>query len=376
MVKKSMVKKSMAKKSMVKKSMVKKSMVLLLIVAILSLTACTVSDSAVQTKSNEEVHIFVDDCNREVSVPNEINSIVASGPLSQVVLVSLAPECFAGLASKFDSRGEGIISDEMFKLPYFGQLYGKSDLNVEELAVVNPQLVIDIGESKNTIVEDMDTLETQTGIPSVHIEATLKTLPDAYRRLGTLLGKEEKAEELAQSCENIYSRTLSIMEKVGDNKVDALYILGQDGMNVLAKDAFQAQIFDLLTNNVAVVDSPTSKGTGNEVTMEQIAQWNPEFILFAPDSVYSTVAEDEVWKELDAVKSGNYVEAPIGPYNWMGTPISVQSFLGMIWLPALLYPQYCDYDLKTQVKEYYKTFYEYELTDEKYDLLTRNAFVK
>ena len=321
--------------------------------------------------------VFTDDAGREVEVPGVITKIVPSGPLAQIVLFAIAPEMFVGLAAEWSSSAEGIISDEYFNLPYFGQLYGSANLNVEELALAGPQIIIDIGEAKGSIVEDMDDLQNQTTIPAVFVSATLETMPDTYRKLGYLLGKEERGEVLAQFCERVYSRTTWIMEQVGDdNKVNALYILGDEGLNVLAKDSYHSELIDLLTNNLAVVDDPSSKGSGNAVDMEQIAIWNPDFIIFGPGSIYSTVTELPTWGEITAIANGDYIEVPQGPHNWMGTPPSVQRYLGLIWLTAQLYPEYCDYDVKTEILEYYELFYSAELSDAQYDALTANAFLK
>ena len=327
-----------------------------------------------ETQNAPATITFTDDCGREVEIPTDITRVVSSGPLSQIVLFAIAPEMFVGLAAEYGDSAKGFIPEEYFDLPYFGQLYGSANLNVEELAAVNPQLIIDIGEAKKSIVEDMDDLEAQTQIPSIHIEASLATMPDAYRKLGSILGKEEKGEELAQFCEKVYNRTVSIMDKVGDNRVNALYVLGEEGLNVLANGSYHAELIDMLTNNLAVVDNPAGKGSGNEVTMEQIALWNPDFILFAPGSIYDTVADQEAWKEITAVKNSNYIEVPEGPHNWMGTPPAVQRYLGLIWLTAELYPEFCDYDVKAEIMEYYELFYGCTLTEEQYDALTANAF--
>lgn len=326
--------------------------------------------------STETTRTFTDSANREVTLPDEVTKIVASGSLAQIILFAIAPEMFVGLASGFDEADRGIIADAYFDLPYLGKLYASADLNVEALAAAAPDLIIDIGEPKDSSVEDLDNLQTQTGIPTVFISATLETMPETFRTLGSLLGKEEKAEELAAFCERVYTRTLSIMEQVGDQKTDALIIGGEEGLNVLANGSYHAEIFDILTNNIAVVDNPSSKGLGNSVDMEQLMLWNPEFIVFMPDSIYADVAELDTWDELDAIANGNYVEVPYGPHNWMGMPPSVQRYLGMLWLTAVLYPDYCDYDVKAEVLEYYHLFYGCDLTDAQYDALTEHAFLK
>ena len=339
-----------------------------------SLTGC--GRTAATTEATAPPTVFTDDCGRTVAVPEQISRIVATGPLAQIVLYTIAPDMFVGLASKWSASGNGIVPEEYQKLPYFGQLYNTANLNIEELALADPQVIIDLGRVMPSGTEDMDTLQQQTGIPTVFLVSTAEALPDTYRKLGQLLGRQEKAEQLAAFCERIYSRTLSIMDQVGQEKVTSLYIKGEQGLNVLAQGAVHAETLDLLTNNLAVVDNPSSKGSGNEVTLEQIALWNPELILFDADSIYDTVAERDTWTELTAIAAGNYLEVPEGPWNWMGTPPAAQRYLGMIWLTAQLYPEYCDYDAKAEILEFYELFYHCRLSEQQYRQLTANAFLE
>ncbi len=349
----------------------KKLLALLLVLCmLLSLCACAGDNAETQTLTSVQ---FTDDVGRTVALPENISRIVPSGPLAQIILFAIAPDMFVGLASKWDDCADGFIAKEYYNLPYFGQIYGSADLNVEELALADPQVIIDVGEAKGSVVEDLDNLTKQTGIPAVHIAATLETMPQTYRTLGKLLGREEKGEALAQFCERVYSRTVSIMEQVGEEKVNALYVTGEEGLNVLAKGSYHAEMLDMLINNLAVVEDPSSKGTGNAVSMEQIAVWDPDFVIFAPGSIYSTVSQNDMWKEITAIKYGNYIETPEGPHNWLGTPPAVQRYLGMIWLTATLYPEYCDFDMQAEIAEYYRLFYGCELTEAQYQALTANA---
>jgi iron complex transport system substrate-binding protein len=334
------------------------------------------TEAETTTAAIREPYTFTDSCGREVEIPGEVTRIVPSGPLAQIVLFAIAPEMLVGLATEWNDSAKGFIPQEYYELPYFGQLYGSADLNVEELALAEPQLIIDVGEAKKSIVEDMDNLQTQTTIPSIHISANLETMPQAFRTLGTILGKEDKGEELAAFCEKVYKRTVGIMEKVGDNKVKGLYVLGEEGLNVLAKGTFHAEIIDMMIDNLAIVDEPSGRGFGNTVDMEQIALWNPDWVIFGPGSIYGNVKEMPAWQEVPAIVNGNYVEVPEGPHNWLGMPPSVQRYLGLIWLPSVLYPDQCDYDMKAEVMEYYKLFYSCEKTEDQYKTLTANAFLK
>ena len=367
---------------------------ILALAMVLSLTACAANKDAgketaapSQTTASEEKNEgnsevapttiqFTDDSGRQVEIPAQITRIMTTGPISQQILFALAPDMLVGSSDEFIEEARGIIADEYFELDFLGQVYRTADMNIEALALANPQVIIDIGQSMSTGAEDMEALQSQTGIPTIYLYSDLSNLADVYRTLGKLLGREERAEELAQFCERIYTRTESIMEKVGDNKVKALYVLFGDGHNVLAKGSYHADLLDWLTDNVAVVDSPSNKGTGNTVDMEQIAIWDPEFILFAAEGVYDKVADDPVWSLLTAISTDNYVQVPHVPHNWMGNPPGAQRYLTLIWLTDLLYPDYCDYDVKAEIVEFYRLFYGAELTDAQYEMITAEAYLK
>ena len=313
---------------------------------------------------------YVDDTGRTLSIPAEITRIAITGPMSQIVLFSLAPEKLVATANKWDAGAEAYFAPEYFNLPNLGQLYGgKGELNLEELLAAAPEIVLDVGEPKKSIGEDLAALTEQTGIPFIHIDAFTDTMPEAYRKLGALLGLEDRAEVLAQYCEEIMALAEDTMAKVGDNRVKMLYLLGDEGLNVIAKGSYHAEILDLVSDNAAVLEDPSSKGTGNETDMEQLLLWDPEFIVFSYDSVGDKVGEDPVWQQLSAVKNGRYAKAPYGPYNWMGFPASVQRYLGILWLLKTLYPDYVEYDLFTEVNRFYELFFHCTLTQEQYQAI-------
>lgn len=356
---------------------------LLSLLLLVPLTACTSGPVPPETPTPQgeepaEERYFTDSAGREVALPGEITRIVPSSSLSQAVLFAIAPDMLVGLASRWSASAEGIIDGQYLDLPYFGSLYASADLNVEELALTGPELIIDIGEPKDSAEEDLDALQAQTGIPAVYLSATLAGMPETYRALGELLGREERGEELAQFCERVYDRASLIMERVGENKVRALYVTGSEGLNVVAQGSYHAELLDMLTENLAVVENPTSKGSGNAVTMEQIVLWNPDFVLFAPDSIYDSAEVLSPWNQVSAIAGGNYVRVPDAPMNWMGMPPSVQRYLGLIWLPAELYPEYCDcdYDVKGEIMEFYRLFFGCTLTDGQYESITAGAFLR
>jgi iron complex transport system substrate-binding protein len=338
-------------------------------------TTTPINTTPVNTTPEPASFIFTDSLGRKVEVPTNITRVALSGPLTQIVLFALCPDKLVGLATDWDSAAEAYIRTDYYNLPILGQIYGgKGTLNLETIAAAGAQIIIDVGETKDNMAADMDKLQEQLNIPTVHIDAYTAGMGDAYRKLGELLHMESEAEVLAQYCNRIYTNTLSIMDRVGENgKTRLLYCLGDSGINVIAKGSYHAEIIDLLADNLAVVNNPSSKGTGNEVDLEQIMLWDPDVILFAPDSIYSTAGANADWADITAIKNGDYYEVPYGPYNWMGFPPSVQRYLGMIWLAQLLYPEVAQYDVPQEVAEYFDLFYHCDLTPEQYAKLVANS---
>jgi len=319
---------------------------------------------------------FTDSTGRTLTIPETITKIAITGPLSQVYIIPLAGDMLVGVSNAYAEDAAQYLPAYIFEKTEIGQLYGgKGEMDLEALLSAAPDVVIDIGEPKKTMADDLTALTEQTGIPFIHIDATVATAPEAYRTMGKLLGREEKAEELAQWCENTYAMMEAMVAQVDAEgaRRTLLYCLGDKGVNVIAEGSFHAETVNMMSRNLAVVEEVVSSGAGNEVDLEQILLWDPEVIIFAPDSCYDSIAGDAQWQTVSAIAAGNYYETPYGPYGWLSSPPAVQRYLGMLWLGELLYPAYTEYDLREEITEYYRLFYGCELTDDMYQALVANA---
>lgn len=319
--------------------------------------------------------VVTDSLGREVEIPAEVERIAASGPVAQQVLLTVAPERMVGLSGELTDEQLAYLGEDLADLPVFGQIYGgKGDFNREAVAAAAPQLIIDIGEAKDSLAEELDALQEQLGIPCVHIDSTdLESYAELYDQLAEILDSE-KAAELAEYCRNAVAEVEAVVAEVPqDERPRAAYLLGDTGTNAMARGGFQSGIIDLCSENVVVVDNPSSSGKGNEIGLEQIALWDPELIVFVGDSIYDTVGDDPAWAELSAIKSGAYYRAPSVPYNWISMPASVNQIVGLQWYARLCYPDRFDDDLRDVVGEYYQLFYGHDLTDEEYDALMAGA---
>lgn len=329
-------------------------------------SAASAESSAESSAAAGDVVSFTDSCGRVVEVPAQIDRVAVTGPTSQMCMFAFAPEKMVGLSNELSDVEKKYYGEEYASLPVYGQIYGgKGDFNKEAVASADPQLILDIGEGKKSIVEDLDEIQTATGIPCVHVEATLGSYDEAFTLLGDLLGKQDRAAELSDYCNKAYDATVKGLENVpSDQFVNVAYLLGDAGLNGMAKGSFQGTVVDMIANNVVEVENATGSGLGSEISFEQIALWDPEMIIFAPGSIFDKVADDPSWQTLTAIKTGNYYQIPGEPFNWIGSPPGINQILGMQCFARLCYPDQFDGSMEDIAKDYFKTFFNYELTDE------------
>lgn len=334
-------------------------------------------DSAAGDKAAqaEGTRIITDSAGREVEIPSEITKIAPSGPLAQIVLYTVSPDKLAGLAADFSDEAKQYIDEKYWGLPKFGQFYGKNaSLNMEALIAEAPDVIIDIGEAKKTVKEDMDALQEQLNIPVIFVEATLPTMADAYEMLGDITGEKEQAGKLADYCRAEIGKADQNAAAIADADRKSVYFgLGDDGLHTNAKGSIHADVIDRIgAVNAADVEA-VSSGGGSEVSFEQVLLWNPDLIIVDSQKLYDTLTADPMWQELDAVKNGKIFKIPTAPYSYMSSPPSVNRMIGIEWLGSLVYPEIYTSDIREEVKDFYQLFYHIDVTDEKLEAILKNA---
>lgn len=335
--------------------------------------------SEVTTAVVSEERIFVDSCGREVTLPSEIKKVCPSGAVATMFLSVFAPDEMVSVNSAISEDQAVYLPARIATLPATGQFYGsKASLNMEQILALDPDVIIDLGDYKDGIKEDMDALQAQLGIPVIFIESDLGHMASAFRSLGEIFGKEKKGEELALFVEETLSMAAENTAKLTDEtKKSVMYATGKEGLNVFALGSTHAQVISLIgAENAIVLENFSNKGTGDSVSMETVLLSDPDVIVFASGSVYSSVSGDKAWNELDAVKNGKYYEVPSSPYNWMGNPPSMNMLLGVWWLGNLVYPDLYSYNMVEKAQEIYKLLWNYDLSQSGAEALLSNSTLK
>ena len=179
-----------------------------------------------------ETRVITDSAGRQVEIPAQIQRVAPSGSTAQMILMPIAYDLLAGLSSSPSTAQMPYFPEEVRYLPTFGQFYGsKANLNMESLIDARPQIIIDLGDAKDTIADDMDRIQKQTGIPTVFIEADLDDMAAAYRMLGDILNRAGTAEPLAQFIEKSVAMAQENSAKIPESqRLSVLFGTGSTGL--------------------------------------------------------------------------------------------------------------------------------------------------
>ena len=314
-----------------------------------------------------ETVTFTDSSGREVELPANITKIAPGGTVATMILAAFAPEKLVCVGTDLNENQIPYLYDGIAELPVTGQLYGgKATLNLEELLATGAEVIIDLGDFKSSIADDLTALQEQTGLPCVFIEADLAHMADAFRSLGAILGKEERGEKLAGLAEETMTMAAENRAKISEeDMISVLYSSGADPLGTNAEGSSQAQVLGIIgAKNAVVVEDVSSKGGGNMINMEQLYNFDPDVILVTDAADLEIIETEAAWQELRAVQSGEVYTVPCDPYCWMSAPPSMNMILGVWWLGNLLYPEVFVYDMTAKAQEIYKTLWNYDLTAE------------
>lgn len=361
----------------------------IMLVVLLSMTViigCSNNKSQITSEqANSEVvkddsREITDMAGRKVKVKKDIQKVFCTSPVGTIATYTLDPDKLVGWNYELSSKEKEFILPEYHELPALGGWFGKNTGSVEEILKIEPDIIISMGTIRETDISTANRLQEQLKIPVVLVEGELSNLDEMYSFLGELLGSKERAKELANYCKSTVEEIKSKAEKIPeDKKLRVYYAEGPDGLETDPEGSMHTKVLEMVGGiNVAKVDDKGGSGR-SDVSMEQLLAWNPEVILSwdrTRGGYYDKIFEDEAWKTIKAVREGKVYAIPNKPFNWFDRPPSVNRVLGLKWLSNLLYPDVFDFDIREEVKDFYKTFYHYDLSDEQVDDLLEDAIRK
>ena len=330
-------------------------------------TLMTLTDSSISSVSSDDNNFrtVTDAAGNVVEVPANITKIAVTPlPWSSVIYA------IDGSSERIAALNPGALGGTAYKGQFFEILdpsYGSINstaigkdfsINMEEIVKMGVQAVViwDYQEDEAKQLKEL-------GIAPVMVKnETVEELQSSFRAVGELLGKEDRAQQFIDLYGNIYNEIQSYQDQVSSaEKPKVLYLRNSD-LKLQGNDNFIKEALELAGADNVAADS-------SEITMEDIIQINPDIILlswfddFTPDDLYNNAIDGQDWSSVKAVQEKRVYKTPIGIYRYDAP--GVETPLMMEWLATMIQPEiFSDIDIKAEIADYYKTYFNIDLSEE------------
>ncbi len=229
----------------------------------------------------------------------------------------------------------------------------------EVYASYKPDLVI----FKNSLRKGVGGAVEALGI-RVHY-ADLETPEDYYRdleALGGIFGEEARAAELVAYYKGVVDRVSRTASKAAYPRVLVLQAVG-DSFEVPPESWMQTRIVRMAGGEPVWVGANPGGGWA-KVGFEQIAAWNPDFILVISyregvDAVVGRMRSDPRLSLLKAGKAGAIRGFPQDFFSW--DQPDTRWALGLLWAARTLHPGlFADLSMEAEARRFYRTLYGFD----------------
>lgn len=237
------------------------------------------------------------------------------------------------------------------------------EIGPEQIAALQPDLLI----VKDYVYGQLGGAVAQLGIPVAALSLeTAEQYRSDIRIIGRILGNEERAEEIIAFYEETLAGVRERVASVSPEDRPSVLMLyytdrgGETAFNIPPAGWIQtAQVEE--AGGRAVWKETHQGGGWKTVNFEQIAAWDPEYIIITSynsetSSFLPGILNDSRWKELSAAKNGRVLPVPSDFHSWAQP--DTRWILAVSWLAGELYPGlFPELDMKREVMRFYTGLY-------------------
>ncbi len=295
------------------------ALIILSIMTMLTFVACGNSKGK---KENESKTRIVNTLNGEVEISTNLKKIVdLCGVAEDLLILGYTPVA----TTYIDTYGENKVPEYLEYTLRKSKILESSDVNnIDKIASYNADLII-INESQKDLYDELSNIAPTVMIPNFENDWR-----EGLTYLGELLGNEEEATKWLSEYER---KTESAGKKISEaNKGETfLAVLAHKGSyKIFINEGLGSLIYDdmKLSKPKALLE----KDSGLiEVTMEDINNINADnIIIILDDEEKGLLSNNDIWKNLKAVKEGTVISFNISPvlngvYNPVGRTMIIET---------------------------------------------------
>ena len=324
------------------------------------------SGSLANNDSLAEKNIVVDCFDREVEVPDS-EDIERIGCLF----------AYSGHAVALLNRGNDIVAivDGLKRDVLFTEMYPNikdaivpsksSVINIEELARADCDILFVQGE--NAVNEAYIAQIEQFNIPYLVIDyGSIAEHQFSMEMIGKALGEVEEARQYIDYYNYCIERVQEKMKDIPYSERITVYHSVNEATRTDARGTLAAEWLEIAgAHNVSLDTDLKFLENKYFASLEQILLWDAEVIIVNEENVDKYILTNEQWADLQAVKNERVYKMPNGVSRWGHPTNALETPLAILWVAKLLYPDlFEDINMQEEVKYFYSSFYEWDLTDE------------
>lgn len=336
-----------------------------------SVTEAQTSDPLATSKNSSVsgMRTITDLGGNTVTVPTaaEIQRVVIISPPTTSVLLGVIPDpdMIVGANSRAFTTSNTEIVSKLFPSWNGVETSFVSEgfvSNTEELLNLDPDIVFYYGEAQKSGIENL-------GIPIVDMmkkgDNNPETVTIAWDNLMREIFEADNSVSLQNEWEASNKKGAEVLDTYTGKKKTALFLFSNTGgvISVYGSGTYADTWFEKsgLVNAAAEISGQA------EVSMEQLYEWNPDFIYVFIGSPASAMLENKIngqdWSLLSAYKNNTIYDIPQGIYSW-GAPCS-DAPLTPLFMISKSYPELLsESDFKILFKDYYSRLYKITLEEE------------
>ena len=323
-----------------------------------------------QTAGNDnqkETKMVIDISGKEVELPNEVTKVVNTWPSSATMMIALG-------------AGDTLVGIHKYvkTLPFNELIY--PDLQQIPTVEDNPEEFLKL-EPDVIVANDDETIENynKAGLKAVNLMFNnYETMKQSVSILGDVLGGEYKGktDQLVTYIDDNLNKVQEAFKDLKDEDKPVVYYAFGDMYSTTGAGTIMEEWVKYGGGVYATSD--LGKGMRVEITAEDILKKNPDIIVISggegSEELVNSFKTTPEWSEINAVKNNKIFVIPSGCFAW--DRFGAESALQIVWAANTFHPDLFPIDMKEETRNFYKTYSNFDISDEQLEQLLSGKVVK
>lgn len=320
---------------------------------LMSFTGCGNGNNTNNTRT------VVDITGAEIAIPEKVEKIINLNPFGCQIMLGIGlKDYLVGISQDtFETEWLEVMCPESKTIPTYSD-----ETAAEALLAANADVVFS---------QDPDVAADLRSKGVCCITFAYLTLDDYkfnMNLLGEILGGDAKVKT-DRYLDYLNGKITNVQETISSKTIEkeTMHYINANGdkgfYKTSGKDSttdYCAKLCGIELAAAALIDFPTSK-----VDAEALLATNPDNVIIGgkyQHVIYDELLQAEEWKNISAVKNENVYKIPMGFAAW--DRYSLETALFIPWMASVIYPEHYQFDAVKEIRDFYKTFMGYELTEE------------